>query len=138
LFQTVHGNGEVGFNVLHMKICTCTICCAVMFNLAEDGSSVEKVWQQDRFDTHHGGVVEVDGYLYGSNWDGNSRGKWLCVNWETGEVMYETKWENKGSILYADGMLYCYEERRGHIALVEPTPEEFHARGIPHRPAALS
>ena len=34
-------------------------------------------------------------------------------------------WKNKGSILYADGLLYCYEERRGNVALVEPTPEEF-------------
>jgi hypothetical protein len=39
--------------------------------------------------------------------------------------MYETKWKNKGSIIFADGMLYCYEERRGNIALVKPTPKEF-------------
>ena len=98
---------------------------AVVFNLSEDGSAVDQAWKEDLFDSHHGGVVEVDGYLYGSNWLHNGAGNWLCLNWETGEVMYETKWKNKGSILYADGMLYCYEERRGNIALVEPTPKEF-------------
>ncbi|MCK5135931.1 MAG: PQQ-binding-like beta-propeller repeat protein [Bacteroidales bacterium] len=45
--------------------------------------------------------------------------------WETGKVMYEEKWYNKGSIIYADGLLYVYEEKRGHVGLVEPTPEGF-------------
>ena len=98
---------------------------AIMFNLSEDASSVDVAWKEVIFDNHHGGVVEVDGFLYGSNWLHNSAGNWLCLNWETGEVMYETKWKNKGSIIYADGLLYCYEERRGNIALVEPTPEKF-------------
>ncbi len=98
---------------------------AVMFNLSEDASSVDIAWKEMSFDSHHGGVVEVDGYLYGSNWIHNGAGNWLCLNWETGEVMYEKEWKNKGSILYADGLLYCYEERRGNLALVEPTSEDF-------------
>jgi hypothetical protein len=39
--------------------------------------------------------------------------------------MYETDWINKGEIIAADGMLYCYEEKTGNIALVRPTPEKF-------------
>jgi hypothetical protein len=39
--------------------------------------------------------------------------------------MYETEWENKGSVIYADGMMYCYDEKRGNLALVKPTPEKF-------------
>jgi len=39
--------------------------------------------------------------------------------------MYDHIWYNKGSILYADEMLYCYEEKKGHIALVRPTPKAF-------------
>ena len=42
-----------------------------------------------------------------------------------GETMWETEWNTKGSISYADGKLYCYEERSGNLALVEPTPESF-------------
>jgi hypothetical protein len=39
--------------------------------------------------------------------------------------MYEEEWNCKGSIIYADGLLYCYEERRGNVALVNPNPEQF-------------
>ena len=40
--------------------------------------------------------------------------------------MYNSKWNgNKGSLIYADGMLYCYDERTGNVGLVAATPEEF-------------
>ncbi len=39
--------------------------------------------------------------------------------------MYEKEWYCKGSISAADDMLYCYEEKRGNLALVEPTPDDF-------------
>ena len=82
-------------------------------------------WFETTLDCHHGHVVLVDGYIYGSSWDGNGDGNWVCVNWNTGKVMYDTKWFCKGAILYADGRLYCYEEKKGNLALVEATPKEF-------------
>jgi hypothetical protein len=40
--------------------------------------------------------------------------------------MYDNKWNgNKGSIIYADGMLYCYDENTGDVALVKPSPKRF-------------
>jgi hypothetical protein len=39
--------------------------------------------------------------------------------------MYETQWRSKGSITYADGLLYCYEEKGGTVGLVRPSPERF-------------
>jgi outer membrane protein assembly factor BamB len=39
--------------------------------------------------------------------------------------MYDVKWHNKGSIIWADGLLYVYEEKGGNVGLVEPTPEGF-------------
>lgn len=39
--------------------------------------------------------------------------------------MYEEKWHNKGSIIYADGKLYVYEEKMGNVGLVECTPNGF-------------
>ncbi len=50
------------------------------------------------FDCHHGGVVLVDGYLYGSNFKGHYAGNWVCLDWQTGKVMYEQKGLCKGSI----------------------------------------
>ncbi len=91
--------------------------------LADDGKSVTEIWKNDTIDTHHGGVILFEGNLYGSNWQNNSKGRWASVNWETGKTNWETDWYNKGSTVFADGMLYIYEEKSGNVALVEPSPE---------------
>ena len=96
----------------------------LLLSLSEDGKSVHLKWRNDVIDTHLGGVVLVDGNIYGSTWTNNSQGKWACVDWKTGETNWETEWENKGSIIYADGMLYLFEEKRGNVALVEPDSEK--------------
>ncbi|MBF0409033.1 MAG: PQQ-like beta-propeller repeat protein [Candidatus Riflebacteria bacterium] len=99
--------------------------CGVMLQLNENATGVTMLWKTDVIDTHHGHVVLVDGYLYGSNWLNNNKGNWACIDWKTGKKAYDKEWETKGSIIYADGMLYCYEEKRGNIALVKATPEDF-------------
>jgi len=98
---------------------------ALMLSLSADGRNVSLKWKDGTLDTHHGGVVLADGYIYGSNWLNNGNGNWVCQQWETGKVMYEEKWHNKGSIIWADGLLYLYEEKQGHVGLAEPTPEAF-------------
>ncbi len=97
----------------------------IMFKLLKGGTEVEQVWINKDLDNHHGQVVRVGPYIFGSNWIDNAIGNWCCVDWNTGETMYEKTWETKGSISAADDMLYCYEERRGNLALVEPTPDDF-------------
>ena len=94
------------------------------FHLHDDGKSVRLKWKNETIDTHHGGVVLVDGNLYGSNWQNNAKGRWTSVNWETGKTNWEQDWHNKGSIIYADGMLYLYEEKSGNVALVKPDAEK--------------
>jgi len=96
-----------------------------MYELSEDGNQVQTKWTQPTLDVHHGGFVVVDGYIYGSNWLNNKKGNWVCLDWKTGKVMYENKWKNKGSVIAAEGMLYCYEEHKGNLALVRATPEKF-------------
>jgi len=98
---------------------------SLMISLSEDGRTPSVKWTSDVLDVHHGGMVLVDGYIYGSNWISNGKGNWVCLDWDTGEVMYEQEWHNKGSIIYADGMLYVFEEKRGNVGLVVPTPTEF-------------
>ena len=97
----------------------------IMLSLSKDGSRVELKWSDPTLDTHHGGTVLLNGYLYGSNWISNGMGNWVCQEWETGKVMYDEEWHNKGSIIYADGLLYIYEEKSGNVGLIEPTPERF-------------
>ncbi|MHC4175281.1 MAG: PQQ-like beta-propeller repeat protein [Planctomycetota bacterium] len=98
----------------------------VMFELSANGTSVTEKWNDQILDSGHGGVVLVDGYLYGSTFDGIPKGDWICLDWNTGKVMYEATWNgNKGSIIYADGMLYCYDENTSDVALVKPSPKRF-------------
>jgi outer membrane protein assembly factor BamB len=98
---------------------------SVMLKLADDASSVSLAWVDSTLDVHLGGMVKVGNYIFGSNWLNNGNGNWACLEWNTGKVMYETKWYNKGAIISADGMLYCYEEKTGNLALVRPAPEKF-------------
>lgn len=96
-----------------------------MLKLSADGDSIERIWTDTNLDCHHGGVVLVDGHIYGSNWYSIFDGDWVCIDWNTGKEMYTHKWICKGSIIYADGMLYCYEEEDGNLALVKPSPNKF-------------
>ncbi|MFN8255473.1 MAG: PQQ-binding-like beta-propeller repeat protein [Bacteroidales bacterium] len=97
----------------------------VKLKLAGDLKSVSLQWADTILDTHHGGNVKVGNYIYGSTWTHNSMGKWACIDWETGKLMYHTEWINKGSVISANGMLYCTEEKTGNIALVKADPNEF-------------
>jgi outer membrane protein assembly factor BamB len=96
-----------------------------MFELSEDGTFVKKKWNDHTLDCQHGGVILLDGYLYGSNWYDNTRGDWICLDWDTGQVVYKATWNGyKGSIIYADGMFYCYDEE-GNVGVVKASPEGF-------------
>ena len=95
--------------------------------LADDLKSVKLVWRTETLDTHHGGYVLVGDNIYGSNWINNNAGNWCCIDWNTGETKYETAWQGKGkgSIITADGKLFCYDERRGTVGLVKADPSKF-------------
>jgi outer membrane protein assembly factor BamB len=96
----------------------------MLFSLAEDGRSVSLKWSNDILDTHHGGLVLLEGNIYGSNSFNNSQGDWASVDWETGKTNWETEWFTKGSVISADGLLYFYEEKGGNLALIKPDSEE--------------
>ncbi|NVO18934.1 MAG: PQQ-like beta-propeller repeat protein [Bacteroidetes bacterium] len=95
------------------------------FRISPDASSIELLWTDSTLDCHMGGVVLQNGYIYGSNWFNNSMGDWCCLDWKTGKTLYEKNWFTKGAVIEADGKLYCFEEKSGNVALVNPTPEKF-------------
>jgi outer membrane protein assembly factor BamB len=97
----------------------------VKLELSADGSSVTKAWFSDKLDSRIGGIVVVNGYLYGS---GDNNREWRCVDWKTGTEKYAGKSIAKGVVIYADGMLYCYSEK-GELALVEASPADFKIAG---------
>ena len=97
-----------------------------MFSLADDGKSISLKWKNEILDTHHGGLVLHEGSIYGSTMQHNTKGRWASVDWESGKTHWENEWITKGSIIAADGMLYLYEERNGHVALVRPDTAKLH------------
>lgn len=97
----------------------------MMIKIADDGKSAQVVWTDSVLDNHHGGVVLVNGYIYGSNWLNNSTGNWCCIDWKTGKKMWEELWNCKGSIISAESMLYIYDERNGSVGLAKANPEKF-------------
>lgn len=76
-------------------------------------------------ENHHGGVVLVDGHLYGhSNKDG-----WTCLDFKTGAVKWQDKSLGKGAIHCADGKLYLLEEGKGEVALIDASPNGWKQHG---------
>jgi len=93
----------------------------IMLKLADDGNSVTEVWTNTTLDNQMGGVVLLNGYLYGS---GQDNGTWQCIDWKTGVMEFETDALGKGVTIANDGLLYCYSDKGG-FALVKPTETAF-------------
>lgn len=104
----IYNNGQVyvaaGYNVG---------CKAVKLG----SGNAEEVYSNKNMVNHHGGVILIDGLLYGHS-DGRPGG-WTCQDFKTGEVVWQNPGIGKGAVTCADGMLYCQAERDGTIALVE-------------------
>jgi len=92
-------------------------------NVTGDSASVELVWASKELDSQHGGVILLDGYLYGAAHKFNN-GKWICLDWATGDVKWAEREFKRGSLTYADGMLYLLSERN-NVGLLRANPEAF-------------
>ena len=95
---------------------------ALKLKLSGDGNSVETIWENRNFDPQLGGIVLLGDNIYGNNHMSKPVDSWVCVDWNTGKTRWTSKWYSKGSLISADGMLYLYEEKSGHVALVKPDP----------------
>jgi outer membrane protein assembly factor BamB len=72
---------------------------------------------------HHGGVVLVDGYLYGF-----SDLILTCLEFTTGKLMWRDRSVGKGSVTFADGHLYIQGETN-MVGLAEATPSGYREKG---------
>ena len=98
---------------------------AVKLKLSDDLALVSVEWTNDVLDSQHGAVIKLGDYLYGSSWDNNTSGKWVCVDWNTGKTIYEKEWMSKGPIIAAGDYLYIYDEKYGNVGLVKASSENF-------------
>jgi glucose dehydrogenase len=72
---------------------------------------------------HHSSSVLVGDYLYGF-----SSSILTAMKFDTGEVAWRDRSVGKGSLVYADGNLYCLSEN-GVVGLVEATPTGYKEKG---------
>ena len=90
------------------------------------GNSVSGLYTNKTMVNHHGGVILLDGYLYGHS----DSGGWTCQDFKTGEKAWAEKAAlGKGAVTYADGMLYCLAEKDGTVALVDASPKGWKEHG---------
>ena len=87
-----------------------------------DGTAQE-IWFTKDMRNHHSSSVLVGDYLYGF-----SSAILTAIKFDTGEVAWKDRSVGKGSLVYADGRLYCFSER-GVVGLVEATPTGYVERG---------
>jgi outer membrane protein assembly factor BamB len=97
------------------------------------GVKAEEVYLTRKLQNHHGGVILLDGYLYGAS-GGNEGGYLACLEFQTGKVLWDErdkpgrKGVKKGSVAFADGRIY-YRQEDGTMILFEPSPKEYLERG---------
>jgi outer membrane protein assembly factor BamB len=103
--------------------------------LSKEGSGgvkAEEVWFSKKMQNHHGGMVILNGCVYGAN-GGNEGGFLICLDFKTGNVLWDgrddpEKRAPKGSVAFADGRLY-YRTEKGAVLLLEPNSKEYIERG---------
>ncbi|MGA2500677.1 MAG: PQQ-binding-like beta-propeller repeat protein [Tepidisphaeraceae bacterium] len=99
---------------------------------ANGGVKAEEVYFTSKMQNHHGGMILLDGCLYGAN-GGNEGGNLICLDFKTGNVLWDGRevaksQTPKGSILLADGRIY-YHTEQGATLLIEPNPKQYIERG---------
>lgn len=96
---------------------------------ANGGIKAEEVYFSKKMQNHHGGMIVLDGCLYGAN-GGNEGGSLVCLDFQTGNVLWDgrDKGVSKGALALADGRLY-YRLENGTMLLIEPSAKQYLERG---------
>jgi outer membrane protein assembly factor BamB len=96
-----------------------------LLSLRAEGGEVkaQEIYFTREMQNHHGGVVLVNGYLYGYH---NSI--LTCLEFATGKVAWRNRSVGKGALSYADGNLYILGEDFV-VGLVEATPAAYREHG---------
>jgi len=92
--------------------------------IAQNGEvKAKEVYFTRNMKNHHGGVVLVDGYLYGFN-----DSILTCLEFASGRLMWRDRSVGKGSVTFADGNLYIQSENY-QVGLAAATPEGYVEKG---------
>lgn len=96
---------------------------AGLVEIKADGKTAQEVYFTKNMRNHHSSSVLIGDYLYGF-----SASILTAMKFDTGQVVWKDRSVGKGSLIYADGHLYCFSEN-GVVGLVEATPTGYKEKG---------
>jgi outer membrane protein assembly factor BamB len=98
---------------------------AALLALRSAGNEVraQEVYATRDMKNHHGGVVLVNGYIYGFN-----DSILTCLEFASGKMMWRDRSVGKGAVTYAEGHLYILSEDNV-VGLAEATPAGYKEKG---------
>ncbi|MGD9202532.1 MAG: PQQ-binding-like beta-propeller repeat protein, partial [Chitinispirillia bacterium] len=94
---------------------------SALIKLTRSGNKIDPriAWETSLMDNHHGGIILHEGYLYGS---GHNSSGWYCLEFNSGNKMWSST-RGKGALTFAEGMLYCLEEK-GTMKLIKASSDK--------------
>jgi len=93
----------------------------VLLKIRPDSSGADLVWYKETFDNCHGGVVLLDGKLYGCGCRLGGKA-FFTADFLTGEILHAEETIGKVSTTFADGKIYAINHK-GPMYLLGITPE---------------
>ncbi len=98
---------------------------AALLGLKAEGGTVkaQEIYFTKDLQNHHGGVVLVNGYIYGF-----SNSILTCLEFATGKKAWADRSVGKGAVTFADGNLYLLSENNV-VGLAEATPTGYSEKG---------
>jgi outer membrane protein assembly factor BamB len=98
---------------------------ALLLGLKAAGGEVraQEIYFTRDMKNHHGGVVLVNGHIYGYN-----DSILTCLEFASGKMLWRDRSVGKGAVTYADGHLYILSENNV-VGLVEATPAGYKEKG---------
>jgi outer membrane protein assembly factor BamB len=98
---------------------------AALLGLKAAGNEVraQEIYFTRDMKNHHGGVVLVNGHIYGYN-----DSILTCLEFNSGKMLWRDRSVGKGAVTYADGHLYILSENNV-VGLVEATPAAYREKG---------
>ncbi len=90
---------------------------------ARGNVNARQIYHTNEMKNHHGGMVAIDGYLYGTD-----EQILRCIELKTGETKWQSRSVGKGSVVFADGHIILRSEN-GPVAMFAASPAGYEEQG---------
>ena len=113
-------------------------CMGIRLTKEGDGIKAEKIYAEKDISNQHGGVVLINGYIYG--YSEKPSDSWVCQNMESGDIAWSKNYKEagigKGSVVGIGDRLILFDMVTGKTAVAAASPDgwqEFGSFEIPER-----